>query len=51
MDEERKHQIWLENATTISRNKAYRAIHEEETRDDDHDGVPDIYQGTRDEKA
>ena len=34
-----------------SRNKAYRAIHEEETRDDDHDGVPDIYQGTRDEKA
>ncbi|MGB3370507.1 MAG: Na+/H+ antiporter NhaA [Rhodococcus sp. (in: high G+C Gram-positive bacteria)] len=34
-----------------SRNKAYRAIHEEETRDDDHDGIPDIYQGTRDEKA
>jgi len=29
MDEERKHQIWLENATTISRNKAYRkVIHE-----------------------
>ena len=34
-----------------SRNKAYRIIHEEETRDDDHDGIPDIYQGTRDEKA
>jgi Na+:H+ antiporter, NhaA family len=34
-----------------SRNKAYRAIYEEETRDDDHDGIPDIYQGTRDEKA
>lgn len=29
MDEERKHQIWLENATNISRNKAYRkVIHE-----------------------
>lgn len=29
MDEERKHQIWLENATTISRNKALRkVIHE-----------------------
>jgi len=26
MDEERKHQIWLENATTISRNKAYRKV-------------------------
>ncbi|WXG68586.1 Na+/H+ antiporter NhaA [Rhodococcus sovatensis] len=34
-----------------SRNKAYRLIHEEETRDDDHDGIPDIYQSTRDEKA
>ncbi|WP_246053662.1 Na+/H+ antiporter NhaA [Actinocorallia herbida] len=26
------------------RNRAYRRIHEEETRDDDHDGIPDIYQ-------
>lgn len=34
-----------------SRNKAYRIIHEEETRDDDHDGIPDIYQSSRDEKA
>ncbi|GAB2821405.1 Na+/H+ antiporter NhaA [Actinocorallia aurea] len=26
------------------RNRAYRRIHEEETRDDDHDGIPDVYQ-------
>ncbi|MDX6741929.1 Na+/H+ antiporter NhaA [Actinocorallia sp. A-T 12471] len=26
------------------RNRAYRRIHEAETRDDDHDGIPDIYQ-------
>ena len=27
----------------VSRNAAYRRIHELETADDDHDGVPDIY--------
>ncbi|MGA5465251.1 Na+/H+ antiporter NhaA [Mycobacterium sp. NPDC050041] len=26
------------------RNRRYRAVHEEETRDADHDGVPDVYQ-------
>ena len=26
------------------RNRHYRALHEEETRDADHDGVPDVYQ-------
>lgn len=26
------------------RNAAYRRMHETETRDDDHDGVPDVYQ-------
>ena len=28
----------------LSRNAAYRRIHEQETADDDGDGVPDIYQ-------
>ncbi|KQP84280.1 Na+/H+ antiporter NhaA [Aeromicrobium sp. Leaf291] len=27
------------------RNRAYRLIHERETRDDDADGIPDVYQG------
>ncbi|WP_037180471.1 Na+/H+ antiporter NhaA [Rhodococcoides fascians] len=27
-----------------SRNRLYKRIHDEETRDDDHDGIPDIYQ-------
>ena len=27
-----------------SRNAAYRRIHEAETADDDHDGVPDVYE-------
>ncbi|MGA9872401.1 MAG: Na+/H+ antiporter NhaA [Rhodococcus sp. (in: high G+C Gram-positive bacteria)] len=27
-----------------SRNRAYREIYVEETRDDDHDGIPDMYQ-------
>ncbi|OZC62873.1 Na+/H+ antiporter NhaA [Rhodococcus sp. 06-621-2] len=27
-----------------ARNRVYKRIHEEETRDDDHDGIPDIYQ-------
>lgn len=31
-----------------SRNKAYRDIHIVETRDDDHDGIPDIYQQKND---
>ena len=30
-----------------SRNKAYRAIHIEETRDDNHDGIPDVYQNEK----
>ncbi|MEV0367330.1 Na+/H+ antiporter NhaA [Nocardia fusca] len=29
------------------RNRAYRRIAEEETRDDDHDGIPDVYQQGR----
>ncbi len=32
----------------VSRNAAYRRIHALETADDDHDGVPDIYQSRRD---
>ncbi|OBF15749.1 Na+/H+ antiporter NhaA [Mycobacterium sp. ACS4331] len=32
----------------LSRNAAYRRIHELETADDDHDGVPDVYQARRD---
>ncbi|MCC8926719.1 MAG: Na+/H+ antiporter NhaA [Rhodococcus sp. (in: high G+C Gram-positive bacteria)] len=32
----------------LSRNKAYRLIHIEETRDDDHDGIPDVYQQKND---
>ncbi len=31
-----------------SRNKAYRDIHIVETRDEDHDGIPDIYQQKKD---
>ncbi|PSL57355.1 sodium/proton antiporter (NhaA family) [Saccharothrix carnea] len=33
-------------ATVIlrARNRVYRRIHEEETRDDDHDGIPDVHQ-------
>jgi NhaA family Na+:H+ antiporter len=30
----------------LSRNRAYRSIHQLETEDTDHDGVPDVY-GTR----
>ncbi|GAT09784.1 Na+/H+ antiporter NhaA [Mycolicibacterium novocastrense] len=30
------------------RNRHYRAIHEQETADSDHDGVPDIYQARQD---
>jgi Na+:H+ antiporter, NhaA family len=32
----------------LSRNAAYRRIHERETADADHDGVPDIYQAQQD---
>ncbi|GAA1329182.1 Na+/H+ antiporter NhaA [Saccharothrix algeriensis] len=33
-------------ATAIlrARNRVYRRIHEEETRDEDHDGIPDVHQ-------
>jgi NhaA family Na+:H+ antiporter len=33
----------IASAVLLSRNAAYRRIHEIETRDADHDGVPDIY--------
>ncbi len=32
----------------LSRNRVYRRIAESETSDDDHDGVPDVYQARRD---
>lgn len=32
----------------LTRNRAYRRIHREETADDDHDGVPDVYQARQD---
>jgi len=32
----------------MSRNAAYRRIHEAETADTDHDGVPDIYRAQQD---
>ncbi len=32
----------------LSRNAAYRRIHERETADEDHDGVPDVYQPRQD---
>ena len=32
----------------LSRNAAYRRIHERETADEDHDGVPDVYQARQD---
>ena len=32
----------------LSRNAAYRRIHEVETADADHDGVPDIYEARQD---
>ncbi|HEY5843322.1 MAG TPA: sodium:proton antiporter, partial [Mycobacterium sp.] len=31
-----------------SRNAAYRRIHEAETADDDHDGMPDVYRTQKD---
>jgi Na+:H+ antiporter, NhaA family len=38
----------LASVVLLSRNRAYRRIHETETRDADHDGVPDVYQPRRD---
>lgn len=34
----------LASALLRSRNKVYKKIYEDETRDDDHDGIPDVYQ-------
>ncbi|AYJ49228.1 Na+/H+ antiporter NhaA [Rhodococcus sp. P1Y] len=34
----------LASALLRARNTVYRKIHEDETRDDDHDGIPDVYQ-------
>nr|WP_296772481.1 Na+/H+ antiporter NhaA [Rhodococcus sp. (in: high G+C Gram-positive bacteria)] len=34
----------LASALLRSRNKVYKRIHKDETRDDDHDGIPDVYQ-------
>lgn len=38
----------LAAAILLSRNAAYRRIHELETRDADHDGVPDVYRTPHD---
>lgn len=38
----------LASALLLTRNRAYRRIHRLETADDDHDGVPDIYQTRQD---
>ncbi|AGB22960.1 sodium/proton antiporter, NhaA family [Mycobacterium sp. JS623] len=38
----------LASVVLLSRNAAYRRIHEFETADADHDGVPDIYQARQD---
>ena len=34
----------LASAVLVPRNRVYRRIHEDETRDDDADGIPDVYQ-------
>ena len=34
----------IASAILVGRNKVYRRIHEEETRDADNDGIPDVYQ-------
>ncbi len=34
----------LASALLRIRNKVYKRIHEEETCDDDNDGIPDVYQ-------
>jgi Na+:H+ antiporter, NhaA family len=38
----------LASVVLLSRNAAYRRIHEIETADADHDGVPDIYDARQD---
>jgi NhaA family Na+:H+ antiporter len=38
----------LAAAILLSRNAAYRRIHAIETRDGDHDGIPDVYGARRD---
>ena len=38
----------LASLVLLSRNATYRRIHEIETADADHDGVPDIYESRRD---
>lgn len=38
----------LASVLLATRNAAYRRIHENETADQDHDGVPDIYQARQD---
>ena len=38
----------LASLVLLSRNAAYRRIHEIETADADHDGVPDIYESRQD---
>lgn len=34
----------LASLVLIPRNRVYRRLHEAESRDDDHDGIPDVYQ-------
>ncbi|CAN5394077.1 Na+/H+ antiporter NhaA [soil metagenome] len=38
----------LAAALLMSRNSAYRRIHEAETADNDHDGIPDVYESQED---
>jgi NhaA family Na+:H+ antiporter len=38
----------LASLVLLSRNAVYRRIHEFETADSDHDGVPDIYESRQD---
>lgn len=38
----------LASVVLVSRNAAYRRIHQWETLDADHDGVPDVYQPRQD---
>ena len=41
----------LASLVLLSRNSAYRRIHEIETADTDHDGVPDIYDAQQDRRG
>ena len=40
----------LATVVLLSRNRVYRRIHEDEERDDDADGVPDVYNRTTDDE-